>query len=298
MSFFDRKQDVIDIELTTYGRQLLSKGKLNPIYYSFSDQDIIYDNSLNGIEENHNDVHSRITQYPRIQQQSTYTSQNTGSISINENIISSFERHYANEIPIGTTELDDKVPSWVLQFHKGVIGTSYSTLTGSNGYLSIPQINLKDLYISTALKNEKKSINFKNFGEKENDVFGEGILQGQECFEEDFDVIFGDGSVLEILEDEIIFSVEEKNTNNERKNIELELFEEVDGYLVPLSFQKEKRQVVDEILLEKEEEFVYDDLNEQDVETYFDISFSPPPPQQVQTVQSIYNFPQEEIEEC
>lgn len=112
MSFFDRKEEVIDIELTTYGRQLLSKGQLHPIYYSFSDQDIIYDIQHANLSENHNDAHNRITQYPRFHQQPTYTSQNTGSISINENIIPSFERHYTNEIPIGSSPNDDKLPSW------------------------------------------------------------------------------------------------------------------------------------------------------------------------------------------
>lgn len=43
MEFFDKKQDVLDIKLTRYGRQLLSRGKFKPAYYSFSDDDVIYD---------------------------------------------------------------------------------------------------------------------------------------------------------------------------------------------------------------------------------------------------------------
>jgi hypothetical protein len=43
MTFFDKKQDVLKIELTPYGRSLLSNGKLMPKYYAFFDDDIIYD---------------------------------------------------------------------------------------------------------------------------------------------------------------------------------------------------------------------------------------------------------------
>ena len=37
MEFFNKKEDVIDLQLTQYGRHLLSKGQFNPVYYSFFD---------------------------------------------------------------------------------------------------------------------------------------------------------------------------------------------------------------------------------------------------------------------
>ena len=43
MTFFDKKEDVIQIELTQYGKHLLSKGKLRPAYYAFFDDNILYD---------------------------------------------------------------------------------------------------------------------------------------------------------------------------------------------------------------------------------------------------------------
>jgi hypothetical protein len=43
MEFFNKKQDVIDLQLTGYGKQLLSRGMFKPIYYTFSDDDVIYD---------------------------------------------------------------------------------------------------------------------------------------------------------------------------------------------------------------------------------------------------------------
>lgn len=44
MTFFNRKEDVIEIQLTQYGKYLLSQGKFKPVEYAFFDHDIIYDN--------------------------------------------------------------------------------------------------------------------------------------------------------------------------------------------------------------------------------------------------------------
>ena len=41
--FLDRKEQVIDIELTAHGRSAFSSGKFIPKYYSFHDDDILYD---------------------------------------------------------------------------------------------------------------------------------------------------------------------------------------------------------------------------------------------------------------
>lgn len=52
MSFFDSKEEVINLELTSYGKLLLSKGLLKPEYYSFHDEDVLYDVSYSGLQEN------------------------------------------------------------------------------------------------------------------------------------------------------------------------------------------------------------------------------------------------------
>jgi hypothetical protein len=45
MSFFNKKEEVMEIQLTQYGRYLLSKGKFKPVFYAFSDDEILYDNT-------------------------------------------------------------------------------------------------------------------------------------------------------------------------------------------------------------------------------------------------------------
>ncbi len=60
MELFDRKEDVIDLQLTQHGKYLLSRGLLKPKYYSFYDDDVIYDSQYGGFLESQSDTHKRI----------------------------------------------------------------------------------------------------------------------------------------------------------------------------------------------------------------------------------------------
>ena len=60
MEFFNKKEDVLDIQLTEYGKSLMAKGKLKPVYYAFFDDDILYDASGTGLVENQNAIEPRI----------------------------------------------------------------------------------------------------------------------------------------------------------------------------------------------------------------------------------------------
>ena len=61
MAFFNKKQEVLDIQLTPYGEDLLSRGKFKPVYYAFFDDDVLYDASGSaGIIETQNDAEPRI----------------------------------------------------------------------------------------------------------------------------------------------------------------------------------------------------------------------------------------------
>ena len=60
MSFFDKKEEVISIELTPYGRNLLSLGKLRPSYYAFFDDDVLYNIEAAGGSETSADIKTRI----------------------------------------------------------------------------------------------------------------------------------------------------------------------------------------------------------------------------------------------
>ena len=79
MEFFDRKEEVLDVQLTQYGKYLLSVGKLKPVYYSFFDEDVDYDSQYQGLppnpeneadtagpSENQKDTVDRVKETPRL----------------------------------------------------------------------------------------------------------------------------------------------------------------------------------------------------------------------------------------
>lgn len=73
MEFFNKKQDVIDIQLTAYGKQLLSRGLFKPAFYAFSDDGVLYDSKfMTGSipAEQQSEIEQRIQeQTPRIKTQ-------------------------------------------------------------------------------------------------------------------------------------------------------------------------------------------------------------------------------------
>ena len=65
--FLNKKEQVIDFQLTPYGKHKLATGNFKPVYYSFYDEGIIYDGEYADLrEEKQNEIHERIkknTQY-------------------------------------------------------------------------------------------------------------------------------------------------------------------------------------------------------------------------------------------
>ena len=60
MEFFNKKEEVLEVKLTNYGKDRLAAGQLNPTYYAFFDDDILYDVSGSGYTELQNDSEGRI----------------------------------------------------------------------------------------------------------------------------------------------------------------------------------------------------------------------------------------------
>ena len=62
MTFFNKKTEVMKVELTPYGRYKLSIGKLKPHHYRFFDNNVVYDGNALGITEKQNESDYRIRQ--------------------------------------------------------------------------------------------------------------------------------------------------------------------------------------------------------------------------------------------
>ena len=79
MQFFNQKEEVIDIQLTQFGKRLLSQGKFKPTYYAFYDNDILYDlnyaNASGSYKETQNQTEKRILkETPRLKTQYMFES--------------------------------------------------------------------------------------------------------------------------------------------------------------------------------------------------------------------------------
>ena len=48
--FINRKEEVLQVQMTPYGKFLFSQGKFKPRYYTFYDSDIMYDGNYGGIK--------------------------------------------------------------------------------------------------------------------------------------------------------------------------------------------------------------------------------------------------------
>jgi len=60
MEFFNKKEEVLELQLTEYGKYLLSLGQLSPAYYAFFDDNILYNDQYAAGGEGQNKTDRRI----------------------------------------------------------------------------------------------------------------------------------------------------------------------------------------------------------------------------------------------
>tara|TARA_R110002110_G_scaffold53760_9_gene154828 strand:+ start:21 stop:1148 length:1128 start_codon:yes stop_codon:yes gene_type:complete len=293
MKFFNKKEDVLDLELTPYGEYLLSQGDFKPTYYAFFDDEILYDGAYAGIDmEPQNDIKDRIKEVPRLKTQ--YMFQNTDLptlIPLAEkedmtpaerqavldalkekngaqdmtNLMTSpqYIKLYSLPLPIGNCSLDSEyAPAWDVKL-------LYNSLTGSSGvqyltasmhpYLQIPQLEVAIKY-KTSVKslNQKPETSASNRNKKTD-------LRLKELDElHENPPVYSDG-YYDFQEDFIMLEIEEHNVSYLKENFDIEVFEykkddtnrtldDVGGDLEPLVFTKQPSNINDKGLLKSEEE--------------------------------------------
>ena len=165
MSFFNKKEDVFHIELTPYGRHLLSLGKLKHHHYRFFDDDVMYNSNHipnGGFSEDQNDSHKRILdETPKIRPNANFKGVESDINKLNTDAYFGYEvgkelrnfrienkELYINKLPysLGSVNLDQtQSPALKVDMFNGEISTNTSKfLTGSNNHiLNIPQIEIE-----------------------------------------------------------------------------------------------------------------------------------------------------------
>ena len=253
MEFFDRKEEVIDIQLTPYGKYLLSSGRWKPRYYAFFDNDIIYDSSYGSATENQKDSSDRIKQSLRIKNQpilygieSSFTrltkeynapeKQGTWSPPSDPTLPSfplpPYDNYTQNyDLPIGNSSLNSTFfPSFDVKFFAGFISGSSNHYTGSVSVgdgipKNIPQINCKLTYKTSI----GKDLDFETI--EEDDSLGptsepeEKYLETGPPEDRKYSAeTYADGTFVSIELKRILFDIIEQNSVIDKENFDLEVY--------------------------------------------------------------------------
>ena len=241
MKFLNRKEEVIQIELTQYGKYLLSRGVFNPVCYAFFDDDIIYDSqymstgsatalelsteaskriresirpavqtNFSGVETVFNEMTKVSNTYdPILDKVVQIELSQEEKLDIVAKPPATVDNNYAMGMPMGTSEYNsDKNPAWNLQFIRGEISGSVSDYTGSAGLLKIPQLTVEVFY----------ETEFKELVSENNQVANI----------KDNVTVFEDGTYVEVSKDYILIDFKEHNSLFENENFEIEVYEIVE----------------------------------------------------------------------
>jgi hypothetical protein len=240
MPYFDKKEDVLDIKLTPYGRHLMSKGKLMPKYYAFLDDDVIYDSRHVNDTETNSEIKTRIIdETPSLKPMYTFNSLeaeidetetfNLGSAKIE---ISAYSNEYFNNFrPVSDTNT---------KFLQNTLGTS------KQGVFSAPRwdITLIDGDINSAVNHTSSIPNSTGISSPSASVL---FIPQIECDitynvqvkntadeppadSSNLDIqIFDDGTYLDVEEEQILADILEKHGFIHDDSFEIEVFKYEDG---------------------------------------------------------------------
>jgi len=179
MTFFDKKTEVMKVELTPLGRYKLSIGRLKPHHYRFFDNNVVYDSQAIGVTEDQNDADPRIRENTQILKQNPKITGVETMIKIIEtdditvqleefdisqpNMVKRKMRKnkrddHINQLPynLGTVEYDSTMsPSFKVDAFRGKFASTTNRFYASDNIqtASIPQIDVEvnyDAYVSYA----------------------------------------------------------------------------------------------------------------------------------------------------
>ena len=267
MTFFNKKEEVLSLELTPYGRHLLSLGKLRPKYYSFFDDDIIYNLDSAGLSEDSSEIKTRIlTDTPYIRPSINFESdertitQNESYLSVDKiQFPSTNDKIYFMNKPLGTSDYNS-LNSCALKatFIQNTISSSSNFINDATGGVQqIPQIDVDFRY----------NIQIKN--EKEETSRSDGVFLKPEVRSDSF----SDGTYFDIEPDKMIVQLLEENGFNLTDNFEIEVFkleEDNSDKVYQMKFLPKSTKIQNNILLDENTDVLIDPDTDY-VEYYFDV---------------------------
>lgn len=233
MAFFNQKQEVMDVKLTQFGKNLLSRGFFKPVYYQFFDDDILYNSSCAGFSEHQNDSENRILkETPRLKTQHLANSVETRYMAeeelIEDGARTRFEElkktvfpHVQEKIlmyPMANQEIETQSPPrFDLASLDGEIKkVKFTNLTGSGVIKKEPILDMTLKYIlkedkEDADPNLRRNINNETFVDLTSD-----------------EVVFSDNSKLKVLKEDVIIDLQELNCFTGLENFYLNIYEVIE----------------------------------------------------------------------
>jgi hypothetical protein len=264
MNFFNPKEEVLDIQLTQYGRRLLAKGDWKPTYYAFFDENVLYDSQYGGPTENKNQAESRIQdETPLLKTQYSFTGRDEylfdGQDDQTDRIrLDSYEKLTTMPMSLGTTALDStKTPAFKIQFLEGEINDLQARMTGNIRNTRVP--------VSTTTTYSQQLLRIPQIeSDIEFQVTVVDPANPQVKFEIDPTLTPGgsylDGTSVVIGPEQILLVIEEKNSTFSYKNFDIEVFEMTnesgalgEQVMNQLSFIKPLEMVENNLLIDKKE---------------------------------------------
>ena len=231
--FLNKKEQVINIELTPYGRHQMSMGTFKPEFYAFFDNNIIYDGNYAGLTETQNEIGQRIkkdTQYlePLVLfegveavLQSTSPGQtfnhaeNFFEVDVKPYQIIPRKDSFRYTQMIGDAYINGEqqtAPAWKVVVLNGEIVNS--TDLDIKNQIDIPQVNIQ-------LDYEKNIVQYDPEKDYTEEKFRNTIART---------FPFSDGNIIEFVSDDFMVYVEELNTDMLTENFDIEIFEiDTDG---------------------------------------------------------------------
>ena len=262
MSFLDPKERVIDLQLTSYGKYLLSIGRFKPVEYAFFDSDIIYDRRFaQATAELQSEAEGRIQENtPRLAAQTIYRPTEVGVFATNENLKYNLmpgvladkankvsqtpDKSYIFQEPIGNSAYNsNNVAAWNIGFLKAELTSSISALTPDCTSTSCPWAGptLFTPQLSCSLQYYIETYE-PNMEQQNSDKYSGIDVVEDTVYDTNMPIMFQDESYLIYKDDFALLKIEEANTEFLKENFELEVYkietiegtkEDADGNKVP-----------------------------------------------------------------
>jgi len=274
MKFLNKKEQVLDIQLTPYGRYKLSAGTFKPVYYAFFDDNIIYDIEYvsGSAAETQNEIHERIKKETQYLETQVSFQERLGGAVVRGGILK--DTIYENELNpltsfsfIGDARLQSEeqnvAPAWKIITMVGTNGNIRASFQGeldttttdlARAELLITQIDITSSYVLSSEEPDAIQNSFSNFRETI-----------------DSTSTFSDGRAIKLTSEAPLVYLEELNTELLTKNFDIEVFKIVDDDFQELYFQSEKPQIVDGMMVMEQPEVNNSNLGTGSVEYYFTI---------------------------